>query len=423
MKTKLLTLLLIMISCISYSQTTNITTNNILTVGMPFIRPEIRDTANKVRDYVNYLMPSKVDTGTFNTSIAGIINTLNFKATKTSVDSVVISLGGYAPLSLLTGYVTVSKEAADSNLLMAVYNSLQARHIADSTAKSIALSNKLNISDTIGKWLSSYTETDPLFDTKLAVKSTSNLSEGSNLYWTNTRGDIRYPLLSGSYSNPSWITGLAQSKISYTGTNLQYIRGDGTYTTLPIIPTNISSFTNDVPYLTSIPAQTYSSLLGKPTFATIATTGAYSDLSGTPTITTYSAGSGIAISTGIISNTSQDAFTTKVWSKSGLLSSSGILVVDTFSVSTASPTISLNLPTGTTIAKILSVTGYRSGATVSNSPQVCISAMTNTSVTLIISQQNTATLTLLSTTLLSGLPMVLVPDPTNIKIAISYITY
>lgn len=392
---KLITIVFILLSSLSYSQTTNITTNNILTVGMPFIRPEIRDTANVVRHYVDNLMPGKIDTGVFNTSINSINSNINLKSTKASVDSVIIVLGSLASTSLLTGYVTVSKESADSNLLMVIYNSLQARHIVDSTSKSIALNTKFNISDTIGHWLSFYNETDPLFDTKLATKSTSNLVEGSNLYWTNIRGDARYPLLSSSYNNPSWITGLAQGKISYTGTSLQYIRGDGSYTTLPIIPT----------------------------LATVATSGIYSDLSGTPTITTYSAGSGITISSGSISNTAQDAFTSKVWSKSSLLSNSGILVIDTFSIASANPTITLNLPTSTTIAKVLSVTGYRAGATISNSPQVCISGMTSTSVTLIVSQQNTNTLTLLGTTLLSGTPIVLVPDPTNIKIAISYITY
>lgn len=45
--------------------------------------------------------------------------------------------------------------------------------------------------------------------------NTDNIAEGTtNLYWTNARGDARYPLLSGSYSNPSWITSLAWSKIT-----------------------------------------------------------------------------------------------------------------------------------------------------------------------------------------------------------------
>ena len=80
-----------------------------------------------------------------------------------------------------------------------------------------------------GNYLTSYTETDPLFDTKFATKTTSGLTEGTNLYWTNARGDARYPLLSGSYSNPSWITSLPYSKI--TGS--------------PTIPTTTSQLTNN----------------------------------------------------------------------------------------------------------------------------------------------------------------------------------
>jgi hypothetical protein len=50
--------------------------------------------------------------------------------------------------------------------------------------------------------------------------TTTNISEGSNLYWTNARGDVRYPLLSGAYNNPSWITGLAWTKITGTPSTL-----------------------------------------------------------------------------------------------------------------------------------------------------------------------------------------------------------
>lgn len=61
------------------------------------------------------------------------------------------------------------------------------------------------------------TDYNSLFDTRLATKSTSDIAEASNLYWTNSRGDARYPQLSGSYSNPTWITSLANSKITGLG--------------------------------------------------------------------------------------------------------------------------------------------------------------------------------------------------------------
>jgi len=61
------------------------------------------------------------------------------------------------------------------------------------------------------------TDYNSLFDTRLATKSTSDIAEGSNLYWTITRGDARYPQLSGSYSNPTWITSLENAKITGLG--------------------------------------------------------------------------------------------------------------------------------------------------------------------------------------------------------------
>lgn len=57
--------------------------------------------------------------------------------------------------------------------------------------------------------------------------------------------------------------------------------------TIPTVPTNVSAFTNDAGYLTSVPAQTWASITGKPTFATVATTGAYADLTGKPTIYSF----------------------------------------------------------------------------------------------------------------------------------------
>ena len=79
------------------------------------------------------------------------------------------------------------------------------------------------------------------FDSAFATKTTTNLAEGSNLYWNTARGDARYPQLSGSYTNPSWLNSLPASKI--TGLN-----------TIPV-----STFPNDAGYLTSIPNDTLTS--------------------------------------------------------------------------------------------------------------------------------------------------------------------
>lgn len=42
-------------------------------------------------------------------------------------------------------------------------------------------------------------------------------------------------LTSGSYSNPSWITSIANSKITYSGSTSEYVRGDGSITSFPDI--------------------------------------------------------------------------------------------------------------------------------------------------------------------------------------------
>jgi hypothetical protein len=94
--------------------------------------------------------------------------------------------------------------------------------------------------------------------------------------------DARYVSLTGTYANPSWITSLAQSKITYSGTSAQYVRGDGVNTTFP---TTVSSFTNDANYLTSsssyanpswLTSLAYAKITGVPAFQapiTVTTTG------------------------------------------------------------------------------------------------------------------------------------------------------
>lgn len=53
--------------------------------------------------------------------------------------------------------------------------------------------------------------------------------------------------------------------------------------TIPTVPTNISSFTNDAGYITGV---SWNDVSNKPTLATVATTGDYEDLINTPTIPT-----------------------------------------------------------------------------------------------------------------------------------------
>lgn len=108
------------------------------------------------------------------------------------------------------------------------------------TQKSFASFTYLKKTDTTGKWL---------------------------------RAGAPVVLTSGSYSNPSWINSLAQSKISYSGSTSQYVRGDGTYAALN---------TDNVPegsnlYFTSSRARS-----------------------------SFSQGTGISISSGVITNSAPD---------------------------------------------------------------------------------------------------------------------
>ena len=60
----------------------------------------------------------------------------------------------------------------------------------------------------------------------------SSMSLSANVFDVNYSAlDGHYVQLAGSYSNPSWITNLASSKITYPGTTSQYLRGDGSAST------------------------------------------------------------------------------------------------------------------------------------------------------------------------------------------------
>jgi hypothetical protein len=154
----------------------------------------------------------------------------------------------------------------------------------------------------------------------------------TNRSWTV--GDIQS---SGSYSNPSWITSLAQSKVTYTGTTSQYVRGDGSLATFPSIPASqVNSDWNAVSGVAQI--------LNKPSLATVATTGAYTDLTGKPTIysftglsTQYTKGDGTyaTFPTNISSFTNDIGYLTSI-------TSSQVVTALGFTPLTNSRTISIN---------------------------------------------------------------------------------
>lgn len=94
---------------------------------------------------------------------------------------------------------------------------------------------------TLANWQELLTPTDAVTSvngqTGVVNLTTSNIAEGTNLYWTNARGDARYPQLTGAYADPSWITQLAWSKITGapasfpTSSNLQTVTTNGNTTT------------------------------------------------------------------------------------------------------------------------------------------------------------------------------------------------
>lgn len=200
-------------------------------------------------------------------------------------------------------------------------------------------------------------------------KSTMGLSNVDNT------SDLNKPIstatqtaLNGKFSTPS-------------GTTAQYIRGDGSLATFPTIPAQIN-----------------------PTAGTnMSITGSYPNL-------TFNA----------------SATSVPIRNKAGQLATAPVFFTDTFSVSTSTPTIDLSTyitAAGKTTCKVVSAVAYRVGAITSNSPNVTITGMTNTSVSLILNQTNTATVSILSINVLSGLPTILTPDPTNVKVVIGAYFY
>jgi len=138
--------------------------------------------------------------------------------------------------------------------------------------------------------------------------STSDLTEGTNLFYTNARADARVNLQTGANLDLSQKTttnlaegtnlyhtpARARGAISVTG-SLGYNASTGvisytqpTYAT--VASTGAYSDLSGTPILAAVATSgAYSDLSGTPTLAAVATSGAYSDLSGTPTISAFGA--------------------------------------------------------------------------------------------------------------------------------------
>ncbi len=84
--------------------------------------------------------------------------------------------------------------------------------------------------------------------TSLQVTTALGFTPISSSY---TGFDSRYVALSGSYTNPSWLVSLPNTKITYSGTTAQYVRGDGSISTLAPVPTNTNQLTNGSGFITA----------------------------------------------------------------------------------------------------------------------------------------------------------------------------
>ena len=136
--------------------------------------------------------------------------------------------------------------------------------------------------------------------------STTDLTEGTNLFYTNTRADARVNLQTGANldlsqktttnlaegTNLYHTTARARGAISATG-SLSYNAATGvlSYTTPTLAAVATSGAYSDLsgtPTLAAVATSgAYSDLSGTPNLVAVATSGAYSDLSGTPTISTF----------------------------------------------------------------------------------------------------------------------------------------
>lgn len=166
-------------------------------------------------------------------------------------------------------------EFRDSTYARFLYNSLRVDYLSSSNSvylKTDGLGNfqKALITDIFNpsnyydktasdaRYLQSFTESDPLFDTKFSSKSTSDLLEGINLYYTDTRAKnalsagtgLSYNPLSGQFINtsPDQIvtlssgTGISVTGIypSFTITNTAPSTTSGTVTSVGLSSTDLS---------------------------------------------------------------------------------------------------------------------------------------------------------------------------------------
>ena len=167
---------------------------------------------------------------------------------------------------------------------------------------------------------------------------TANAANNVDINISVPNGDCAYldeDELEISYTQVSGLSTVAHSgsyaDLSNTPsipTKTSDLTNDSGFITSASIPTNVSSFTNDAGYITSSALNGYATeawvgqqgyltsvawgdVTGKPTFATVATSGSYNDLSNTPTIPT--ATSDLTNDSGFITSSALTPYATINW--------------------------------------------------------------------------------------------------------------
>lgn len=298
-------------------------------------------------------------------------------------------------------------------------------------------------------------ETDPLFDTKLATKTTSNLTEGSNLYYTASRFNTAFSVKTTSDltegTNLYWtgarftaaltnsainaaLTSIPWSKVSTTPTTLsgygitdgatttalttglagkentitagttgQYWRGDKTWQTLTI-PTQFNpTGGTGISVSGTYPNNTITNIA--PDQTVVLTGGSNTSVSGTYPNFTISE----ILTTKIYKSSGQVTQALKIWSDIVTPSTSNGYSID---ISSAGFTTVLS-------ANVVAIRNTSSAAT---SPNVSIKTMSTTSITVNVVEDNSATVSILGIGVLSGLPSVFA-NVTGLTLSVMVIGY
>jgi len=143
---------------------------------------------------------------------------------------------GGTGVSISSGTVSIGQAVGTSSNV--TFNTVTADLVGDVTGTVSSIAN--HDTDDVAEGASNLYYTDTRFDTRLAAKSTSDLSEGSNLYWTTSRGNAAInAYLSGGYG-----VDVASGAISVANADIRGLfsaSGDLSYNA----STGAFSFTND----------------------------------------------------------------------------------------------------------------------------------------------------------------------------------